>query len=39
VMIGAGYWGPRRARSAEHYPSDERMRAWERRLEGPGAPP
>ena len=20
-------------------PSDERMRAWERRLEGPGAPP
>jgi hypothetical protein len=35
VMIGAGYWGLRRARSAEDYHSDERMRAWERRLEGP----
>ncbi len=64
VMIGAGYWGLRRARSAEDYlvagrrlgpfmygllvslvvfvvvclltprPSEERMRAWERRLGG-----
>ena len=82
VMIGAGYWGLRRARNADDYlvaggivvvalmatrglfsndpiiygmlvslvvfvvvslltprTSAERMRAWERRLEGPGAPP
>jgi Na+/proline symporter len=37
VMIGAGYWGLRRARSADDYlvagRPEERMRAWERRLD------